>query len=65
MIVAVPAIIPVTIPVLDPIVAIPVRELVHAPPASPSVSVVVLPAHTAVAPVMLDPNVLTVTIVVT
>jgi hypothetical protein len=63
--VAVPAVTPVTVPVL-PTVATPVAVLLHAPPVAASVKPVVEPAHTIAVPVMLpaDGNGLTVTVVV-
>jgi len=47
---AVPAETPVTAPVEDPTVAIPVLALVHDPPAGIAVNVVEDPAHTVDAP---------------
>lgn len=47
-----PAVTPVTTPLLLPIVATPVAPLVHTPPLVPSVSVVVAPAHNVVVPVI-------------
>lgn len=50
--VAVPAAMPEITPDDDPAVAMVVLLLVHDPPAVPSLSVVVCPAHTLVIPVM-------------
>ena len=50
-IVTVPGATPETIPELTPTVALDVLPLVHAPPGDASVSVVVDPTHTVVAPV--------------
>ena len=63
--VAVPAVTPVTVPVL-PTVATAVAVLLHAPPVAASVKPVVEPAHTVAVPVMLpaDGNGLTVTTLV-
>jgi hypothetical protein len=47
-----PAATPVTSPVLDPTVAIPVMVLVHVPPAIPSLTVVVVYGHTSGTPVI-------------
>lgn len=63
MIVAVPAETPVTTPVPEPTVAIPVAEELHVPPDVPSLSVVVEPAHIAALPVMDAGNAFTVTVV--
>ena len=46
-----PAATPVTVPEVEPIVATPVVPLVHVPPLTVDVNVVVWPAHTLVAPV--------------
>ena len=48
--VAVPALIPVMMPEVAPIVAIAVLLLVHVPPAAVLVSVVVEPIHTSAVP---------------
>lgn len=48
----VPAFIPVTMPEAAPMVALVVELLVHRPPGSASLSVVVSPVHTFVLPVM-------------
>ena len=45
-----PAAIPVTNPVVDPMVAIPVLPLVHVPPGEASVSVIEDPMQTAEGP---------------
>ena len=63
--IAVPAETPVTMPVPEPIVAIPVAPLVQLPPAVPSVRVVVLPVHTDNVPPIATGAVFTVTVVVT
>lgn len=60
MIVTEPAEIPETIPEVDPIVAIDVLLLVHVPPVDASDSVVILPTHTAIVPVIAAGNGLTV-----
>jgi hypothetical protein len=52
VIVVVPAVMPVTMPEVIPIVAMPVELLVHVPPIAASLSVVVLPMQTLVMPVM-------------
>lgn len=51
---ALPADIPVTILLTDPIVAIPVAPLLHVPPRVALLSVVVLPSHTDVVPDIVD-----------
>jgi hypothetical protein len=63
--VAVPAVMPVTVPVL-PTVATPVAVLLHVPPVAASLKPVAEPTHTDAVPVMLpaDGNGLTVTVVV-
>jgi len=60
VIVAMPALIPVTTPV-EPIVAIPVLLLLHVPPVLASVSVVVCPLHICCVPEIVDGEGLTVT----
>ena len=60
VIVEVPDDTPVTMPVDEPIVAMPVLPLVHVPPPA-SLSVVVKPAQTTAVPVIEDGNGLTVT----
>ena len=55
---------PVTIPVVDPTVAIPVAPLVHVPPRGVSLNVVVKPAHTVSVPEIAPGKELTVTIAV-
>lgn len=62
MILAVPAVTPVTMPV-EPTVAMPVLPLVHVPPPGVPVSAVVEAAHTVSVPVMVG-VVFTVTVVV-
>ena len=52
MIIAVPAATPLTTPVVEPMVAIPVLLLLHVPPDVMSLSVVELPTQTLVVPVM-------------
>ena len=49
-----PAVTPETNPLPDPMVATEVVLLVHAPPASASVSAVVEPAHTVGTPVIVE-----------
>lgn len=49
---AVPAVPPVTTPVVEFTVAMPVELLLQVPPAVASVSVIVAPTHTAVGPLM-------------
>ena len=58
--VAVPAVMPVTIPVEGFMVAMVVSLLVHVPPLTDSASVVTLPAHTDVVPVIAAGPLLTV-----
>ena len=48
----VPRLPPVTTPVSEPMVAIPVLPLIQVPPLTASLSVIVEPTHTAVGPVM-------------
>jgi hypothetical protein len=60
----VPAVTPVIIPVVDPAVATVVLLLLHRPPPTPSVSVVVRPVHIDVIPVIGVGEELTVTVVV-
>ena len=55
---------PVTVPVDEPIVAMPVPPLLHVPLAVASFNVVVKPAQTVTVPVMDDGNGLTVTTIV-
>ena len=63
--VAVPAVAPpVTTPVEEPIVAVPVALLPHVPPVGVSLNVVVAPEHSTIVPVIGTGNVFTVTIVV-
>ena len=52
---------PVTTPVDEPIVAMPVLPLVHVPPLVASLMLVVKPAHTVAVPVMDEGSGLTVT----
>ena len=47
-----PAVIPVTIPVEEPAVAVVVLLLVQVPPGTPSLKVVVKPVHIVEAPVI-------------
>ena len=49
--VAIPAPVPVTTPVL-PTVAMAVLLLLHTPPGAPSIRLMVLPTHTLVGPLM-------------
>ena len=62
--VSTPGAIPVTTCELEPTVAIEVFVLLHAPPVTPSVKLVVVPIHTALLPVIAPGNGLTVTIAV-
>ena len=55
---------PVTTPLDEPIVTMPVLPLVHVPPLVASLMVVVKPAHTTAVPVMDEGNGLTVTTIV-
>ena len=48
----VPAATPVTTPVVPPTVAVPVDELDHVPPETPSVRVMLEPGHTVVGPLI-------------
>ena len=64
MIVDVPAERPVTIPLTEPIEAVPVALLLHLPPVGVSLRVIVEPAHTLPRPAIVPGNGLTVTIVV-
>ena len=57
----VPAETPVTIPVVEPMVAIPGNAELHEPPVEPSLKVVVAPAQTFATPVIADGNGLMVT----
>ncbi len=43
---------PVISPVVELAVAIPVALLAHVPPATPSVSVITLPSHTVLGPLI-------------
>lgn len=54
---------PVNTPVAEPIVATPVVPLIQVPPEVASLSVIVDPSHTAVLPVIVAGNGLTVTVV--
>lgn len=54
MIAAVPAITPVTTPDIEPTVAIVGAPLLHVPPVTASLSVVVAPAHMLALPVITD-----------
>ena len=65
MIVAVPAPVPVTTPVVEFIVAMPVALLLQVPPAVASVSVIVWPWHTTVGPAIATGKELTVITCVT
>ena len=62
--VVVPGTKPVTIPLLDPIFAIVVELLVHTPPVTASLRVIVLPTHTEAGPVIVAGVSKVVTIVV-
>ena len=64
VIVVVPAVTPVTIPVDEPIVAIPVLLLLQVPPVVALLIVTVPPIHTALPPVIAAGNGLTVTVLV-
>lgn len=61
---AVPGATPVTIPVVRPTVAIDVFTLVHVPPAIASLSVVDVPMHTFVPPLIVAGAVVTNIVVV-
>ena len=63
IVVEVPAVIPVTIPDSEPIVAAAVLPLVQTPPPTLSVNVAVPPAHTVEGPVMVTGELLTVTVI--
>jgi hypothetical protein len=63
VIVAVPGVPPVTVPDAEPMFAVVVLLLVHAPPAVASASVVVSPVHICGTPLIADGNGLTVTMV--
>ena len=65
MIVDVPPLTPVTRPVAGLTVAMPVRVLLHAPPATRSVSEVVRPWHTTGVPSIAEGAGLTVATIVT
>jgi hypothetical protein len=58
----VPADMPLTIPVLNPIVATPVLLLVHVPPPTPSLKDRALPIHTVATPPITVGDALTVTV---
>lgn len=62
MITAVPALLPVTTPELEPTVATPVLPLVHVPPDGVELNVVVEPVHTVAVPVIEVGAVFTVTV---
>ena len=62
--VAVPAVTPVTKPVDDPTVAIVVEPLLHVPPPVASLSVVVVAIHTCVVPVIEGGSAFTVTVAI-
>lgn len=53
---------PVTTPVLEPMVAVPVLALVHAPPDGVQLNVVVAPSHTTVVPLIAPGAEVTVTV---
>lgn len=59
-----PTLIPETMPVEDPTTAIAVELLLHVPPGVLLLSVVVLPLHTSVVPVIAAGNGFTVTVAV-
>ena len=61
MMVAVPPLIPVTVPVLLPTIAVVGAPLLQEPPASGSVNVVVDPTHIVALPLMADGSGFTVT----
>ena len=63
--VTVPAVTPVTIPVLAPTDAVPVLLLLHVPPVVAELSVVTAPVHTVDAPDIAAGNGLTVTTAIT
>jgi hypothetical protein len=64
VIVTVPAAIPLTIPLSEPMVATAILLLLHAPPPTPSLSIVVPPTHTFDDPLIAGGAVLTFTVVV-
>ena len=63
--VVVPDVNPLAIPVVEPILAVPDKLLLHVPPAVKSDKVVLLPVHTELAPLILTGLGFTVTICVT
>ena len=65
VIVTMPSVMPVTVPVDEPIVATPGLLLLQTPPEVASVNVVVIPTHTLVVPPIAAGFGLTVTVVVT
>jgi hypothetical protein len=64
VILVVPAVKPYTMPVVDPTVATVVAELLHVPPAVPSLKVMVEPAHIEEAPLMAVGDGITVSVAV-
>lgn len=60
----VPALTPVAMPLVEPIVATPVLPLLHVPPGTLLLSVVVAPWHTEVVPPMAEGAAFTVNTVV-
>jgi hypothetical protein len=65
VIVAVPAVSPLTRPVVKPTAATVVLLLLHVPVPEPSLNVVVAPIHTDLTPLIADGSGLTVTVAVT
>ena len=59
-----PVLTPVTIPVIDPMVATPVEKQLHVPPREVSARVDVEPTHSDVVPVMVPGSGSIVTVVV-
>ena len=57
-----PVVMPVTVPLSEPTVATSGLELVHRPPGTTSLKLVVPPAHTVAAPLMGSGEELTVTV---
>ena len=61
----VPSATPFTTPVVEPMVAVAVVVLIHVPPATASLRVIVAPTHTALGPVMAVGMVYTAIVVLT
>jgi hypothetical protein len=64
VIISVPAMVPVTSPVPEPIVAIPVPSVLHVPPVVASCKVTGDPVHTTEGPVIAADRGFTVTVIV-